>query len=113
MPPSNRVEFGKSTKKVCGGDQMLLLRRMIVNSFDPLFRSPTPEASVAAAHLAQQIENEERPYDLAKLCVTEEIFHRFNQPPHLVMERGFRWVMLMRMSCQSSHFSGSQRWIAI
>src|SRR5713101_6307790 len=113
MPPSNCVEFRKSTEKVCGGDQMLLLSRMAVNSFDPLFRGPAPEAPAAAVHLTQQIENEERTYAAAELRMVEEVVERFNQPPHPVMKSGFCWVMLMNMVSQRSRFTGSQRWIAI
>jgi hypothetical protein len=46
---------------------------MPVNSFNPLFRRPAPEAPAAAVHLTQQIENEERPYRAAKLRMVEEV----------------------------------------
>jgi len=78
MSPSNCVEFRKSTKKVCGGDQMLLLSRMSVNSVDPLFRRPAPEAPAAAVHLTQEIENEKRTYTAAEFRMVEDVFYRSN-----------------------------------
>ena len=75
---SRCVEISKSTKEICEGDQMLLLRWVIVNRSDPLLRRPTPEAPTTAVHLSEQIENKKRSDGGTELRVAKQVFYRLN-----------------------------------